>query len=107
MRFLSLIFLSFLIFVTFGKQQFLRRCKKTTPTLADWVKKTAESNGCSKNVWLSMDRASKCPQLNGAVVPEITALNATTIVEASVQPRLYGRRGVYNANCEWMVSGRS
>ncbi|EGT46490.1 hypothetical protein CAEBREN_01288 [Caenorhabditis brenneri] len=50
-----------------------------------------------------MDRASKCPQLNGAVVPEITALNATTIVEASVQPRLYGRRGVYNANCEWMV----
>ncbi|ULT97672.1 hypothetical protein L3Y34_005478 [Caenorhabditis briggsae] len=96
-----------LIFLFFGaleaRQQYMRRCKRSTATFSEMVKKERESNGCNKNVWLSMDRASKCPQLNGAIVPEIRALNATTIVESQVQPRLYGRRGVYNANCEWMV----
>ncbi|EFO87187.1 hypothetical protein CRE_27830 [Caenorhabditis remanei] len=81
-----LVFLSVFVLATAGTQQIRRRCKS-----------------CSKNVWLGMDRASKCPQLNGAVVPAIRALNATTIMETPVQPRLYGRRGVYNANCEWMV----
>uniref|UniRef100_A0A1I7TB51 RNAse_Pc domain-containing protein n=1 Tax=Caenorhabditis tropicalis TaxID=1561998 RepID=A0A1I7TB51_9PELO len=103
MRLLLFIFLIILAFEpVFGKQKFMRRCKRTT-TFADIVKKKMESNGCSKNVWLGMDRASKCPQLNGAVVPEILAMNATTIVETPVQPRLFGRRGVYNANCELMV----
>ncbi|CCD66743.1 CUB domain-containing protein [Caenorhabditis elegans] len=101
MRFTFLTFLSLFVIITAGKQQYMRRCKRTA-TFADMIKKK-DNNGCSKNVWLGMDRASKCPQLNGAIVPAIQAINATTIVETPVQPRLYGRRGLYNANCEWMV----
>uniref|UniRef100_A0A8R1DZH1 Uncharacterized protein n=1 Tax=Caenorhabditis japonica TaxID=281687 RepID=A0A8R1DZH1_CAEJA len=80
-----------------AKQQWVRRCKRSSSFL-DMTKKAKENNhGCSKNVWLAMDRASKCPQLNGAS-------DSVPIIEASVQPRLYGRSGLYSANCEYMVT---
>ncbi|CAI2350864.1 unnamed protein product [Caenorhabditis sp. 36 PRJEB53466] len=79
-----------------GEQQWVRRCKRSSDFLNSVSSAKANNHGCSKNVWLAMDRASKCPQLNGLG-------NSVPIAEASIQPRLYGRSGIYSANCEYMV----
>ncbi|CAI5447266.1 unnamed protein product [Caenorhabditis angaria] len=86
-----------------AKVRWLRKCKLSSniqqgdSVLSSYVKDEFDKTGCQKNVWVPMDRASKCPQLNGAKNQD------PPLIESSVQPKLFGFRGSYSAHCEYMV----